>query len=49
MNTYVGSLISFLAILNPFALCPYLAGVMDVEHRDSMHLLIIVSPKMKSR
>lgn len=44
MGPFVNSLISFLAILNPFALCLYLAGVMDdLESRDFMRVLAVAT------
>ena len=44
MGPFGTSLISFLAILNPFALCLYLAGVMDdLNFRDFIRVLTAAS------
>ena len=49
MDTFAGSVVSFLAILNPFALCLYLEGVVDeLEPRQFARLLVLASLISKS-
>ncbi|MFH1731498.1 MAG: MarC family protein [Planctomycetota bacterium] len=44
MQSFGGSVISFLAILNPFALCLYLEGVVDELHpRQFVRVLVLAS------
>jgi len=44
VRQFVESLVPFLAILNPFALCLYLVGVMDdLESRDFVHVVVYAS------